>query len=77
MATPKRHNLQALAIGLKLTNLQILALNGIGAQIENGEEGYLSVADTLSTAEDKYLRYWLENAEKAGIASPAREDKRK
>ena len=74
MATPKRHNLQALAIGLKLTNLQIVALNEIGARIENGEEGYLSVADTLSTAEDKYLRYWLENA---GVDIPARKGKLK
>lgn len=70
MATLKRHNLQALAIGLKLTNLQIVGLNGIGAQIENGEEGYLSVADTLSRNEDKYLRYWLENA---GIDVPKKE----
>lgn len=64
------HDLQTLAIvDLKLTNLQITGLNEIGSQIEDGAESYESVAESLSTAEDTYLRAWLENA---GIEIPER-----
>lgn len=56
-----KHNLQALAIGLRLTNLQIIALHEIGQEIVDGKDGYLSYSDSLSRNEDKYLRYWLEN----------------
>lgn len=58
----KHENLQALAlVELNLTNLQIVALNEMGAQIENREEDYFSVADSLSEQEDRYLRAWLGN----------------
>ena len=56
-----KHNLQALAIGLKLTNLQIVALHDIGQTIMDGKDGYLSYVDSLSRNEDRYLRAWLEN----------------
>lgn len=62
------HNLQTLAIvDLNLTILQIVSLNEIGSQIEDGAESYESVAESLSQAEDTYLRAWLENA---GIEIP-------
>ena len=55
-------NLQELAINeLNLTNLQIVALNEIGANIQNGAEDYFSVEGTLSKKEDEYLRSWLGN----------------
>jgi len=55
-------NLQELAINeLNLTNLQIVALNEIGANIQNGAEDYFSVEGTLSEQEDEYLRAWLGN----------------
>ena len=57
----EKHNLQALAIGLHLTNLQIVALNEMGQDILDGKGDYQSVAESLETNEDKYLRYWLEN----------------
>ena len=62
--------LQELAFSLNLTNLQIVGLNEIGCQIEDGEKSYLSVADSLSPQEDSYLRAWLE---KAGLDVPERE----
>ena len=55
-------NLQELAITkLNLTNLQIVALNEIAANIYNCKEDYFSVEDSLSVAEDEYLRAWLGN----------------
>ena len=57
----KHENLQALAMELNLTNLQIVALNEIAANIANGKDTYASKADLLSEQEDKYLRAWLEN----------------
>ena len=57
----KHNNLQAMAMELNLTNLQIVALNEMGANIDNGEEDYFSVECSLSEQEDKYLRAWLEN----------------
>lgn len=55
-------NLQELAITkLNLTNLQIVALNEIGANIQNGAEDYFSVEGSLSEQEDEYLRAWLGN----------------
>jgi len=57
----KHENLQALAMELNLTNLQIVALNEMGEWIRDGAEDYVSVADSLSEQEDKYLRAWLEN----------------
>lgn len=57
----KHENLQALAMELNLTNLQIVALNEIAANIANGKDTYASNADSLSEQEDKYLRAWLGN----------------
>ena len=54
-------NLQTKANELNLTNLQTSALNEIGANIANGEENYFSVEDSLSDAEDVYLRKYLRN----------------
>lgn len=55
-------NLQELAlVELNLTNLQIVTLNGIAANIANGEDTYASNADSLSEQEDRYLRAWLGN----------------
>ena len=54
-------SLQELAYALGLTNLQIVALNDIGAAIKYGKCGYLSCAENLSQAEDTYLRHWLCN----------------
>ena len=70
MIPMQKHNLQSLAIvDLNLTNLQIVSLNEIGSQIEDGAESYESVAESLSQAEDTYLRAWLENA---GVPLPER-----
>ena len=55
----KKKNLQAMAIGLNLTNLQIVALNEMGENIKKGDEDYFSVEDSLSEQEDEYLRAWL------------------
>ena len=57
----KKKNLQAMAIGLNLTNLQIVALNEMGENIKKGDEDYFSVEDSLSEQEDEYLRAWLNN----------------
>jgi len=60
--TSSHTNLQELAIvELNLTNLQIVALNEIAANIANGKDTYASNADSLSEQEDKYLRAWLGN----------------
>ena len=73
MSTNKEKiNLQELALcELKLTNLQVVALNEISAKIEDGEDDYASYEGVLSEAEDKYLRAWLEDE---GIELPRRED---
>ena len=63
-------NLQELAYASGLTNLQIVGLNEIGSQIEDGMETYLSVADSLSEAENNYLRAWLGNE---GIELPPKD----
>ena len=64
-------NLQQLALcELNLTNLQVTTLNEIADNIKNGKEDYLSVKDSLSEGEDKYLRAWLENE---GIVLDGRE----
>ena len=57
----KKKNLQTMAIGLNLTNLQIVALNEMGENIKKGDEDYFSVEDSLSEQEDEYLRAWLNN----------------
>ena len=57
----KKKNLQEMAIGLNLTNLQIVALNEMGENIKKGDEDYFSVEDSLSEQEDEYLRAWLNN----------------
>ena len=54
--------LQELAVALRLTPLQVIQLNEIGSQIDEGYETYLSVRDSLSRAENVYLRKWLTNA---------------
>ena len=55
-------DLQKLAIvELRLTNLQIVALNEMGENIKKGDEDYFSVEDSLSEQEDEYLRAWLNN----------------
>ena len=54
--------LQELAVALRITPLQVIQLNEIGSQIDEGYETYLSVRDSLSRAEDVYLRKWLTNA---------------
>lgn len=55
-------NLQELAFGeLNLTNLQVVTLNEIAANIANGKDAYASYADLLSDQEDRYLRAWLGN----------------
>jgi hypothetical protein len=65
-------NLQELAlVELNLTNLQVVALNEIAANIENGGEDYASYEGTLSEAEDKYLRAWLANE---GVELPPKEE---
>lgn len=57
----KKKNLQEMAIGLNLTNLQIVALHEMGENIKKGDEDYFSVEDSLSEQEDEYLRAWLNN----------------
>ena len=65
-------NLQELAfVELNLTNLQVVALNEIADNIEKGEDDYASYEWTLSEAEDKYLRAWLENE---GVELPPKEE---
>lgn len=54
-------NLQEMAIGSNLTNLQIMGLNEIACAIEGGEDDYFSYEDTLSPEEDAYLLAWLVN----------------
>lgn len=52
--------LAEVAYGQNLTNLQIVALNGLGEDIRMGRDDYYSYVDTLSKEEDKYLRTWLD-----------------
>lgn len=48
------------AIRLKLTNLQVTTLNGIGKAIEEGSDHYDSYVGELTPEEDEYLRKHLE-----------------
>lgn len=58
----KRWNLQKLAlVDLGLTNLQVVQLNEMGAQIEDGMSTYQELAESLSNEEAVYLFAWLEN----------------
>lgn len=52
--------LQALAVELRLTPLQITELNSIGETIQDGVETLDSIKDTLSEAEFRYLKKWVD-----------------
>ena len=57
--------LQELAISNGLTNIQIVALNGIGQDIADGKDWYESYEGTLSEAEDAYLKKWIKTYAKS------------
>ncbi|MBO6031707.1 MAG: hypothetical protein J6Q22_09560 [Prevotella sp.] len=57
----EKTNLQKLASDLGLTNLQIVALNGIGRDVTEEGANYFDYEETLTPEEDDYLRTWLRN----------------
>lgn len=61
-------NIEDKEVEIPLTPLQTTTLNGIGMDIQKGEEGWYDVRDSLSDEEAAYLRDWLK---REGIEVPA------
>ena len=61
-------NIEDKEVEIPLTSLQTTTLNGIGMDIQKGEEGWYDVRDSLSDEEAAYLRDWLK---REGIEVPA------
>ena len=61
-------NIEDKEVEIPLTPLQFTTINGIGMDIQKGEEGWYDVRDSLSDEEAAYLRDWLK---REGIEVPA------